>query len=601
MKKNLKGPMIVAGCVVLVLSVLMIVGCDDLLDMFAEEEALRSWVDDLPETEKGTYSVQFITSHLSLAAATPPYKIVRPPEVKVDALPAEPAWSNHTFIGWYDTTGETGGTRFTADTVVNRSWKLYGRWLYGTPTTVTFNGNGGDPATQTRTVTPPETTVLDWPDDPVKAGPDSFSGWYTEPNGGALFTQGTPVPYSIPITVYAQYGDKYTITFDKNGGETEANPATMSIFGSGTLSVLPAPPTRAGHAFDGWFDTSEDMGGTEFTLLTVISADKTVYARWKLPPAVTFNGNGGIPAIQIKTVDTGAGTALGTLPSTPVRKGYRFKGWFNTSADTGGTQITPATIVNSDMEVYARWDALLIHYFYQQGYVSGGTTQFQDESGGGNPATKAGTINLSYATISGTRHYSAYTNGNGAYFNLGAGVGSIIADLTEEFAVMCYYRIDSGATMTGAGKMLLSFAMSNNLGTDANGGMFLSLKTDRQGWYIGPKHWEGEQGVSVNNGISSEKNAWHHIAYVQSGKTGTTNGKLYVDGTLLKEGPITMLPGDVGNTPYNFIGHSPYSGDSDLTWTRLHDFRLYGKAMSASEISTLANRRSSLPSSWTNQ
>ena len=65
---------------------------------------------------------------------------------------------------------------------------------------------------------------------------------------------------------------------------------------------------------------------------------------------ITFDSTGGSAAGNAVTHhDTGQ---LTTLP-TPARAGYTFNGWF--TSETGGTQITAATVFSEDAVVFAQW------------------------------------------------------------------------------------------------------------------------------------------------------------------------------------------------------------------------------------------------------
>ncbi|WP_372637381.1 S-layer homology domain-containing protein [Cohnella sp.] len=75
----------------------------------------------------------------------------------------------------------------------------------------------------------------------------------------------------------------HTVAFDKNGGDTEATPPTLSVTDGETVAALPAPPTRTGYAFAGW-NTQPNGSGTGFDETTVVSGDVTVYAMWSLNP-----------------------------------------------------------------------------------------------------------------------------------------------------------------------------------------------------------------------------------------------------------------------------------------------------------------------------
>lgn len=90
------------------------------------------------------------------------------------------------------------------------------------------------------------------------------------------------VTASAEISVYSLY----TVTFDKNDGDTEANPTTIDVKAGGTIGTLPSSPTRSGYTFKGW-NTSSNGSGTAFTESTAVTADITVYAQW------TKNSSGG--------------------------------------------------------------------------------------------------------------------------------------------------------------------------------------------------------------------------------------------------------------------------------------------------------------------
>ncbi|MDR1176960.1 MAG: leucine-rich repeat protein [Treponema sp.] len=75
----------------------------------------------------------------------------------------------------------------------------------------------------------------------------------------------------------------YTVTFDKNGGATEAEPSQISVTWPDNTVDLPASPSGSGGlVFRGW-NTNADGSGTRFTGGTEISENITVYARWGAP------------------------------------------------------------------------------------------------------------------------------------------------------------------------------------------------------------------------------------------------------------------------------------------------------------------------------
>lgn len=84
-------------------------------------------------------------------------------------------------------------------------------------------------------------------------------------NGYPIFTK-----VSVPCTVI----------FDKNGGDTEANPVSMKVDSGKTVGTLPTASTRSGYTFICW-NTEANGSGTAFTASTIVNSDITVYAQWK--------------------------------------------------------------------------------------------------------------------------------------------------------------------------------------------------------------------------------------------------------------------------------------------------------------------------------
>lgn len=117
-------------------------------------------------------------------------------------LPA-PAWSGHTFIGWF--TSAEGGEPVTAETVVAAKadhW-LYARWSRDSvESVVVFEPCGGETPTERKTVTSgqpygelPTPTRGGW----------TFLGWFTASLGGTLVTEETVVGATFTHWLYAQW------------------------------------------------------------------------------------------------------------------------------------------------------------------------------------------------------------------------------------------------------------------------------------------------------------------------------------------------------------------------------------------------------------
>ncbi len=78
-------------------------------------------------------------------------------------------------------------------------------------------------------------------------------------------------------------------------------------------------------------------------------------------------------------------------------------------------------------------------------------------------------------------------------------------------------------------------------------------------------------------------NTWSHLAVTLSGTTGT----LYINGNPVATNTnMTLNPSSLGNTTNNWIGKSQF-GDPNLN-ASVDDFNIYSRALSASEIASLA-------------
>jgi uncharacterized repeat protein (TIGR02543 family) len=156
------------------------------------------------------------------------------------------------------------------------------------------------------------------------------------------------------VTVSSDSGaNTVVVTFDGNGGTPASTPVNVK---SGDKVTAPATnPTREGYEFAGWFTDKE--GKNAFDQNTPITANITVYARWKATAVetyvVTFDGNGGTPAST--TVNVKSGDLVGAKkPADPTRDGYEFTGWF-TDKDGKNAFNVEKTAITGAITLYAGW------------------------------------------------------------------------------------------------------------------------------------------------------------------------------------------------------------------------------------------------------
>lgn len=158
--------------------------------------------------------------------------------------------------------------------------------------TIMYNANNGSgaPSSQTKVQNVDvtlSTTV------PTRSG-YQFAGWNTSANGsGTSYAAGAVYSENSNVTLYAQWKQVFTITYNANGGS--GAPSDQSKVQGDTITLSTNKPTKTGNTFTGW-NTSSGGSGTSYATGATYSADSsiTLYAQWK-PNVVTikFNINGG--------------------------------------------------------------------------------------------------------------------------------------------------------------------------------------------------------------------------------------------------------------------------------------------------------------------
>ena len=157
-------------------------------------------------------------------------------------------------------------------------------------------------------------------------------GWSTVDGGEKVYGFEDVYTQNEALTLYPVWNtNKYTITFDTNGG-SEIAPITQDY---GTEITAPDNPTRKGYTFKGWDKEIPE---------TMPAENMTVKAQWEINQyTITFDTNGGS---EIAPITQDYGTEI-TAPADPTRKGYTFKGW---------DKEIPETMPAENMTVKAQWE-----------------------------------------------------------------------------------------------------------------------------------------------------------------------------------------------------------------------------------------------------
>ena len=241
----------------------------------------------------------------------------------------------------------------------------------GTPVvyTITFNSNDGT-SVAPQNINAGEKLTEPTPA-PTKEG-FTFDGWYEDSTFSKKFDFNTPITDNM--TLYAKWTEnKYTLTFDANGGSGTMTPVT-DLTGEYTLPAneFTAP---SGKQFKGWSLTTDGAIVTKVDM----TENRTVYAIWENIPVVTytvsFAANGGTGTMADVTGISGEYTLPANGFTAPA--GKQFKAW-----SVGGVEkaVGDKITVTANTTVTAVWEAIEYNVT-----VTGGTASV----GAGTPITKA--------------------------------------------------------------------------------------------------------------------------------------------------------------------------------------------------------------------
>ena len=233
----------------------------------------------------------------------------------------------------------------------------------GTVSGVPANGSGSKDGNTPFTVSS---------DVPTLAG-YKFNGWNTQANGGGTsYAAGATIPGASitgDITLYAQWIQQLSITFNANGTGVTGLPSTITVDYNAATSIPSSAPTRANFTFKGW-NTAANGSGTAYAAgqsIAHLTTNLPLYAQWEAYPVVTYNANSGTGAPSADTVAPGV---YNIKTGTPTRTGYVFGGWTPTQNSTAnGLYSYNATIpgsqrsmnVTSNVTLYALWNPVVTY------------------------------------------------------------------------------------------------------------------------------------------------------------------------------------------------------------------------------------------------
>ncbi|KUN24873.1 hydrolase [Streptomyces antibioticus] len=183
-------------------------------------------------------------------------------------------------------------------------------------------------------------------------------------------------------------------------------------------------------------------------------------------------------------------------------------------------------------------------------------------------------------TVSGTADWSA--SGQGLAFN---GSDTYVKVPNDVLKGMSSITVSTDVLIDATQSTpYFIYGFGNSSGSSGNGYLFTtgnSLRTS-----IATGNWSTEQTTKPSDAHNLTRAVWKHLTYTQTGSTGV----LYEDGVEVgRNTAVTITPGAIGSgtTTANYIGKSVYSGDR-LFKGRIRDFRVYDRALAASEVEQLS-------------
>lgn len=300
--------------------------------------------------------------------------------------PSDPTKSNYDFDDWYTDDGTFKSSVDFSSTITD-DVTYYANWTETLHDVIVEYKCGSTTVKASTTIKDVGVVTTGSTTAPNDITGYTWSTWSAMPSG--VTTSTTPLTTrTITInatadskTITANYtANQYAITYKDEGdvaysGNNSGSLPSTHTYGSATALVNGA---KSGYDFLGWY-TDDDCTISAGASIgaTAVTAAFTLYAKWAPSKYdVTLKKNGKTAAAdQVVRVTYGSAMpdtikAVGnTAITVPTQNGYTFKGYWDTSASTGGTQYysytgTPAALGSarnwdktSDTNLFGRWEA----------------------------------------------------------------------------------------------------------------------------------------------------------------------------------------------------------------------------------------------------
>ena len=285
---------------------------------------------------------------------------------------AAPDKPGYIFGGYFDGKNGTGTKYYNADCSSARVYdKTEGTTLYALWTPITYNiqlYSRGENAGTLKNVVYGELRLPSDEDIGISYPNYNFVGWniYDEQNwamytSGRTYSAGLVTEQGKTAYVYAAWleKDKYTVTYDANGGE--GAPSAVEVHADETINLSSIVPTRQNYTFAGWSEKSDSTSAAyqPNDSFTMGNSLVTLFAIWNKNPELTYNANGGTFGAYALASYPPAGSFATLTGTVPKKEGYTFVGWAESETSTRADIVSsPYTMPNHDTVLYAVYEPI---------------------------------------------------------------------------------------------------------------------------------------------------------------------------------------------------------------------------------------------------
>jgi uncharacterized repeat protein (TIGR02543 family) len=448
--------------------------------------------------------------------------------------------AGYVFDGWYATPALSGQALTTIPAGSTGDKDFYAKWTL-VQYTVTFNADGGSPATQTQSVNSAASPIM-----------------YSSVSGGAwaLQSDGRRKSPAIDHSTTAKARLRFTTTA-----------ANTSI----TIQLEVSSQSGSDYAFISTLDNASATYSSGYYTGSLISGTQSVSVTIPVPSPgdhfidIGYRKDGsGVSGSDCAWFNTSSDYLLANMPLEPAKSSYTFGGWW-TETGGGGARFTADTLVGADITVYAKWveplpsdlslaDSLT---WLASNAAAGGTytiTLNADESIG--PQTLSYSGNSVSITLTGdSTDRTVSLSSSGSLFTVESGVtltlGNNVTLQGRSSNTASLVRVNSGGTLV----MESGSKITGNRSSDQGGGVNVCGGTfTMSGGEI--------SGNTANNGSLGEGGG----VYVSSGTFTMNGGEISGNtasygGGVFVLGTFTMSGGEIsGNTASNYGGGVCMSG-----------------------------------------